>query len=199
VAANLLLVDALDSTREFINEDIDYAVDIGVVERRTSTLGVAHAPARSTVWGDLETSKAPRSTQPLRGACGPALRIAVRQPTACLRPLARKSASIPETEAGLPAAAIDHRVLIGPSLKFALLAACKAGVYLRCVPPIECAAGARDADLRAASGGVFELDGQPRVHGKPGGSNAGFLATGLCEAHALRPFMHSVQPMVHFQ
>jgi 3'(2'), 5'-bisphosphate nucleotidase len=193
LAASFFLVDALDGTKEFVSGGTDYTVNIGLVEHAVPTLGVVYAPARSTVyWGDAVMGTAWRATHPPHGTRGPAVPITVRQPRALLCAVASKSHNTPQTEAWLRAAAIEHRVSIGSSLKFVLIAAGKADVYPRAAPTMEWDTAAGDAVLRAAGGRVFDLDGGLLRYGKPSFLNPGFLATGLYEPAPLRPFMHSV-------
>jgi 3'(2'), 5'-bisphosphate nucleotidase len=200
VDARFFLIDALDGTKEFISGGTDFTVNIALIERGVPTLGVVYAPARSTVyWGDTVAGEAWRATQPPHGERGPAVRIAVRQPTASVCAVASKSHNTPETEAWLRAATIDHRVSIDSSLKFALVAAGEADVYPRAAPTMEWDTAAGDAILRVAGGRVLDLDGRLLVYGKPNFLNPGFLATELYEPPALRPFMRSGEPLEHFK
>ena len=200
VAERFFLVDALDGTKEFVNGGTDYTVNIGLIERGVPTLGVVYAPARSTVyWGDAIAGKAWRATQPPHGARRPAIRMAVRQPRASPYAVASKSHNTPETEAWLRAATIRHRVSIGSSLKFVLVAAGEADVYPRAAPTMEWDTAAGDAVLRAAGGRVLDLDGRLLVYGKPRFFNPGFLATGLYKPAPLRPFMRSIESVEHFK
>jgi 3'(2'), 5'-bisphosphate nucleotidase len=199
-AARFFLVDALDGTKEFISGGTDYTVNIGLVEDGVPTLGVVYAPARATVyWGDVVLGKAWQATHPPHGAGRPAVRITVGKPKSALCAVASKSHNTPETEAWLRASSIKHRVSIGSSLKFVLIAAGEADVYPRPAPTMEWDTAAGDAVLRAAGGRVLDLDGRPLVYGKPSYFNPGFLATGLYEPAPLRPFMRAAAPAKHFE
>src|SRR5438270_699899 len=47
------LVDPLDGTKEFVRGGSDYTVNIGLIERKTPTLGVVFAPATGVLHGGV--------------------------------------------------------------------------------------------------------------------------------------------------
>jgi len=190
VGDRFFLVDALDGTKEFISGGTDYTVNIGLIEGGSPTLGVVYAPARSMLyWGDTQSNQAWQAVQPPHGQRQPQIGISVVQPHRALRAVASKSHNTPETESWLRSAAVTHRVSIGSSLKFVLIAAGEADVYPRPAPTMEWDTAAGDAILRAAGGRVLDLDGKPLMYGKPRFYNPGFLATGRYEPAPLRPHM----------
>jgi 3'(2'), 5'-bisphosphate nucleotidase len=190
VGDRFFLVDALDGTKEFISGGTDYTVNIGLIEHGEPTLGVVYAPARSTLyWGDTQAGQAWQAAQPPHGKRDAVVSISVGQPHRALRAVASKSHNTPETEAWLRTAGVTHRVSIGSSLKFVLIAAGKADVYPRPAPTMEWDTAAGDAILRAAGGRVLDLDGTPLVYAKPRFYNPGFLATGRYEPAPLRPYV----------
>jgi 3'(2'), 5'-bisphosphate nucleotidase len=186
------LVDPLDGTKEFIKRGTDFTVNIGLIENRMPTMGAVYAPARGTLyWGDCAAGEAWRAAQPPHGPRGTAEAITVREPKVPPRAVASKSHNTPETEAWLADAGVTHRVSIGSSLKFVLVASGDADVYPRPAPTMEWDTAAGDAVLRAAGGSVFDLDGRPLAYGKERFFNPGFVATGSYEPARLRPFMTS--------
>jgi 3'(2'), 5'-bisphosphate nucleotidase len=191
VGPKFFLVDPLDGTKEFIMRGTYFTVNIGLIENATPTMGAVYAPARGTLyWGDGVSKKAWRATQPPHGTRGAAQAISVRKPNQPPCAVASKSHNTPETEAWLADAGVQDRILIGSSLKFALVASGDADVYPRPALTMEWDTAAGDALLRAAGGRVFDLDGQPLLYGKERFFNPGFIATGSYEPSRLRSFMH---------
>src|SRR5579862_8947690 len=190
LGACFFLVDPLDGTKEFIQRGTDFTVNIGLIENGSPTLGVVYAPARSEMyWGDVASKQASRGHLPPHGSSSGTRAITVREPATPLCAVASKSHNTPETEAWLAAARVGHRVSIGSSLKFALVASGEADVYPRPAPTMEWDTAAGDAVLRAAGGRVLDLDGRPLEYGKPRFFNPGFIATGPYQPGPLRPFM----------
>jgi 3'(2'), 5'-bisphosphate nucleotidase len=195
VGERFFLVDPLDGTKEFIKRGTDFTVNIGLIENGLPTMGAVYAPARSTLyWGDSVSREAWRAQQPPHGVRGDAQRISVRSPLSPPWAVASKSHNTPETEAWLNGAGVKHRVSIGSSLKFVLVASGDADVYPRPAPTMEWDTAAGDAVLRAAGGRVLDLDGKPLLYGKPRFFNPGFIATGPYEPARLRSYMAASEP-----
>ncbi|MGZ5925126.1 MAG: 3'(2'),5'-bisphosphate nucleotidase CysQ family protein, partial [Rhizomicrobium sp.] len=74
---------------------------------------------------------------------------------------------------------IRQFVSAGSSLKFCLLAAGEADIYVRAGRTMEWDTAAGHAVLNAAGGRVTRLDGEPFLYGKPGFENGPFVARGL--------------------
>jgi 3'(2'), 5'-bisphosphate nucleotidase len=175
VAECFWLVDPLDGTREFIQRNGEFTVNIALIEQGVPVLGLVYAPAL----GRLYTGALGLGAW-LEDAAG-------RRPIHCravppegLTVLASRShgdaAALDDYLAGYQVASRRHA---GSSLKLCLLAAGEADLYPRLGRTMGWDIAAGDAVLRAAGGGVRRLDdGQPLRYGKPGFENPHFVAQG---------------------
>ncbi|GAK46467.1 3'(2'),5'-bisphosphate nucleotidase [Tepidicaulis marinus] len=166
------LVDPLDGTREFINKNGEFTVNIALIEKGEPTCGVVYAPAKQRLFyacgpaqayeqdveantaGDL--SKAP-----------PPRRIKVRAvPETGMVAVASRSHRDQKTDEYLDHYNVTSFITAGSSLKFCLLAAGEADIYPRHGRTMEWDTAAGHAVLSAAGGSVTELDGTPLRYGK---------------------------------
>ncbi len=168
------LVDPLDGTREFINKNGEFTVNIGLIEAGEPVLGVVLAPALGRGWWGAKGAGAVA-----RDAEGVIRPIQVRAcPAAGPTAVASRSHSDAETEAFLDQIGAKERVSAGSSLKFCLVAAGQADVYPRFGPTMEWDTAAGHAVLAAAGGSVTTRAGEPFRYQKPDFRNPGFIARG---------------------
>lgn len=157
------LVDPLDGTREFIDRNGEFTVNVALVEAGVPVLGVVGAPARDVVYcGDR------RATAPNGGAAF-RLDAAGRTPLAArpMRPdrvtvVASRRHGGERLTACLDALAERFevsRVAVGSSLKLCVLAAGEADLYPRLAPTSEWDIAAGHAVLAASGGEVLRVDG----------------------------------------
>lgn len=159
------LVDPLDGTREFVDRNGDFTVNIALVLGKDPAIGVVYAPfsrrlfsgrpgrAEAVLVGDGQDVTGRRPIRVRKGS-GPLVIVASR------------SHRTPETDrfiSRFPAAEI---VSVGSSLKFCLIAGGEADLYPRFGRTMEWDTAAGDAVLRAAGGATTTLDGRPLVYGK---------------------------------
>ncbi|MEX2615056.1 MAG: 3'(2'),5'-bisphosphate nucleotidase CysQ [Alphaproteobacteria bacterium] len=169
------LVDPLDGTKEFLNRNGEFTVNIALVVNRVPVLGVIYAPALGVTYAGVVGVGATRTAD---GAA--ATPIAIRDvPDAGVTVLASRRHGDRDTlEAflkGRPLAGIRNA---GSSLKFCLLAAGEADVYPRFGPTMEWDTAAGHAILLAAGGRVTTEDGEPLLYGKDPLLNPSFIAWG---------------------
>lgn len=156
------LVDPLDGTKEFVNRNGDFTVNIALIEDHQPTFGVVGVPVRQCVYA---------------GTPNGAFRLDANGRTELrTRPMRRDAVTIvasrshrdPRLEAYLSAVqarfAHAESVAVGSSLKFCLLAEGKADFYPRLGPTSEWDTAAAHAVLSAAGGAVQELDGRPLAY-----------------------------------
>lgn len=166
------LVDPLDGTKEFVNRNGEFTVNIALIERGTPVLGLVLAPALDCLYG---------------GASGDgafAWDSLGRRAIACAR--AREggltvvsSRSHGDTEAlerFLAGRPVASSVSVGSSLKFCLVAKGEADLYPRFGRTMEWDTAAGHAVLLAAGGEVTDLAGARLTYGKPGYENPAFIA-----------------------
>jgi len=166
------LVDPLDGTREFVERNGEFTVNIALVAGGMPRLGIVHAPALARTWS---------------GAVGAGAWIedaAGRRAMRC-RAIPAAGASVLASRSHGDGEALDRflagrRVadvwLAGSSLKLALLAEGAADVYPRFGRTMEWDIAAGHAVLAAAGGAVVDLAGRPLRYDKPGFENPSFVA-----------------------
>ena len=173
----LWLVDPLDGTKEFINRNDEFTVNIALIEDGEPTLGVVLAPALGRLFA---------------GAAGLGAWIedsAGRRPIRC-RTVPQEGLTVVASRSHGDAAALEaylgeRKVAAirgaGSSLKLCVLAAGEADLYPRLGRTMEWDIAAGHAVLCAAGGSVTELSGTPLRYGKPGFENPHFVAQGLAD------------------
>jgi len=175
VGVRFWLVDPLDGTREFLNHNDEFTVNIGLIEDRRPTLGVVHVPAKDETFWATEPGKV--WTQREGGVPEP---IAVRRPAeeGVVVTASRRHGDSERLAAFLDGTPVRDRISAGSSLKFCLLAAGRADLYPRFGPTSEWDTAAGHAVLAAAGGSVRTLDGADLLYGKPTFRNPEFIARG---------------------
>ncbi|MEM7763488.1 MAG: 3'(2'),5'-bisphosphate nucleotidase CysQ [Pseudomonadota bacterium] len=150
------LVDPLDGTREFVNRNGEFTVNIALIENHSPVFGVIHAPVLGQSWwggpGLGATSLVDGKTQSLRVRCSSPLTPTV---------LTSRSHLTPAVDAWINRLGPVDVQRIGSSLKFCRLAAGLGDVYPRFGPTSEWDTAAGHAVLCGAGGIVCQWDGTP--------------------------------------
>jgi len=179
-AAEFLIVDPLDGTKEFIRRQGDFTVNIALIRDGVPVHGVVYAPARGRLFCTLPGGGAVEESGPFGDEPDPAAQraLTVRAPADTgLVVVASKSHRTPETDTYIGRYPVKDSRSAGSSLKFCLLACGEADLYPRLGPTMEWDTAAGDAVLRAAGGAVLRLDDlTPLAYGKPEYRNPFFLA-----------------------
>ena len=161
IDTHFALVDPLDGTREFLNRNGAFTVNIALIEKSQPIAGVVHAPAlERTFIGDVDNGA-------FEIKDGEKQNIFVRQAkqdTLCA--VASRSHRDEQTNQFIKQAKVQEIVSIGSSLKFCLLAAGEADIYPRFGRTMEWDTAAGHAVLRAAGGSVTKQDDTPFLYGK---------------------------------
>jgi 3'(2'), 5'-bisphosphate nucleotidase len=151
------LIDPLDGTREFINRNDQFTVNIALIRDGRPALGVVHAPALDTLWFGAtglgawcRQGKDPEISIQVSPAQTEKPRILVSR--------SHRSDAIERLLAGL---ADYEPVRMGSSLKFCVIAAGRADFYPRLGPTSEWDTAAGHALLAAAGGRVTDVRGRP--------------------------------------
>ncbi|TMH96724.1 MAG: 3'(2'),5'-bisphosphate nucleotidase CysQ, partial [Betaproteobacteria bacterium] len=165
VAERFWLVDPLDGTREFVNRNGEFTVNIALVERDTPVLGVVLAPASGRLFAGAAGAGAFVEDESGR-----------RQAITCRRIPATGLTVVSSRSHG----DLAH-VTAGSSLKFCLVAGGQADLYPRFGRTMEWDTAAGHAILRAAGGCVTDLNGAELRYGKPDFANPHFVAMGRQE------------------
>lgn len=168
------LVDPLDGTKEFINRNGEFTVNIALIHNSVPVLGLVFAPALKRLFGGAQGSGAF-----IEDAEG-------RRPIHCREEPAEGLTVVASRSHG-DAEALDRFLTgrkvaalrsAGSSLKLCLVASGEADVYPRLGRTMEWDIAAGHAVLLAAGGSVKTLAGEPLRYGKPGFENPHFAAWG---------------------
>ncbi len=168
------LVDPLDGTKEFLNQNGEFTVNIALIEDGVPTLGVVLAPALGTSYfaddsGAAFTANDGGDARPIRARVVPAV--------GAIAAVSRSHLD-KDSEAYLARHGITNVRGAGSSLKFGLVACGEADVYPRFGRTMEWDTAAGHAVVRAAGGTVRDLAGAEITYGKPGFANPSFIARG---------------------
>ncbi len=178
-AAQFLIVDPLDGTKEFVQRRGDFTVNIALVENGVPVAGVVYAPAKGRMFYTTASGAAVEEHGPFAPDTPGAQHILqMRAPDpAALVVVASKSHRDAATDAFIARFPVAEARSAGSSLKFCLLAAGEADFYPRLGRTMEWDTAAGDAVLRAAGGEVLDFDTHETLrYGKPGYGNPFFLA-----------------------
>ncbi len=171
------LVDPLDGTREFVDRNGQFTVNIALIEDGMPRFGLVGVPTRGQVFvGHVAAGRAECHEE------GSVRKIAGR-PMAPDRPVtvvASRSHGNKRLERYLESLAAAfpgvERRGVGSSLKLCMLAEGGADLYPRLGPTSEWDIAAAHAVLAAAGGAVRQLGGQPITYNKPDILNPDFIA-----------------------
>lgn len=152
------LVDPLDGTKEFINKNGEFTVNIALIENHQPVFGVVGVPVQNVVYtGDAESGAfkyTPAGKEKLEGR---------KMRDGSLTIVASRSHGGERLEGYLDALQAEFgevtRTPVGSSLKLCILAEGAADLYPRLGPTSEWDIAAADAVLRAAGGSVWAVDG----------------------------------------
>lgn len=166
------LVDPLDGTKEFIQRNGEFTVNIALIENGSPILGVVYAPALGRMYTGAQEVGAWLHVQ------GERQHIGCRSiPSDGVDVVASRSHGDAQAlDAFLAGRLVRSLKSAGSSLKICLVAEGQADVYPRLGRTMEWDIAAGHAVLRAAGGQIHALDGQVLQYGKPGLSNPHFYA-----------------------
>jgi len=154
------LVDPLDGTKEFINRNGEFTVNIALIEAHKPVLGAVYVPVQDKLYlGDVEAGEARR----IEGGESEPIQV---------RPVTNKRINVVASrrhggdalQSLMTSLAARFEVAtesVGSSLKFCLIAEGKADLYPRFAPTSEWDTGAAQALVVAAGGQVVNLSFEP--------------------------------------
>lgn len=172
------LVDPLDGTREFLEGNGQFTVNIALVEAGIPILGVVHAPALGLTYRAAQKLGAYRGDEPIwsRPPAQPPLQV-----------VASRSHKDTETERFLERLQRRYGLLevksVGSALKFCLVAEGSAHLYPRFGPTLEWDTAAAQCLVEQAGGSVTDLQGDPLRYNKPDLRNPPFIVTAAGAAY----------------
>lgn len=162
------LVDPLDGTREFVNRNGEFTVNIALIDNRQPVFGVVGVPVRQHVYVGVEGVGAYRLSRQVDEPDRIELNGRPRNDEQPLVVVASRShggerleqylVALEETFGGV------SRTPVGSSLKLCILAEGQADLYPRLGPTSEWDIAAAHAVLAAAGGEVWAADGSPLAY-----------------------------------
>lgn len=163
------LVDPVDGTKEFINRNGEFTVNIGLIENGVPVCGAVFAPAIGRMFvGALGRGAFEASLQ-----AGQTIdqaewqKIAVNPvPETGVKAVASRSHRDEDTEKWLVENGVDEIISAGSSLKFCLIAAGEAHLYPRFGRTMEWDTAAGHGVVLGAGGKVVTKDGAGLMYGK---------------------------------
>ena len=186
------LIDPLDGTREFVNRNGEFTVNIALISNHAPVFGVVHIPVTGVTYTGIENLGASRQ-EPGKVQVG----IQVRQP--CANPIVvvgSRSHANPALLHHLAGIGDYELVSMGSSLKFCLLAEGNADFYPRLGPTSEWDTAAAHAVVNAAGGQIITLDGEALEYNRKDSLlNPEFLVIADASRDWLKPF-RDYQPRV---
>ncbi len=179
VGDSFFLVDPLDGTREFVQRNLDFTVNIALVRNGEPVAGVVYAPASGKLYLGAN-GRAEAAEVDAEGRIVSRRPVHARQGHDPLTVVASRSHMDEETLAYMRRFATAEIVSVGSSLKFCILASGEADLYPRFGRTMEWDTAAGDAVLRAAGGRTVTQDGRPLRYGKAdnGFANPPFVSSG---------------------
>ncbi|MCS6794401.1 MAG: 3'(2'),5'-bisphosphate nucleotidase CysQ [Raineya sp.] len=165
------LLDPLDGTKEFIDKNGEFTINLALIHRNQPVLGFIQVPAlQSVYWAEKGKGTFKREkegiTQKIQGRKNVPIseRIAV---------VSRSHASMEDKKA-LDKFQIKQVIVAGSSLKFCFLAEGKADFYYRHNPTMEWDTAAGQILVEEAGGKVLDEKNQPLTYNKPTLLNGSF-------------------------
>ena len=176
------IVDPLDGTREFVNRNGEFTVNIALIDDQRPVLGVVHVPVRDTTYVGCEGVGAER-----REHGGAAVSIHVSgQSAARARIVGSRSHRGASLDRFLERVGDYDMVPMGSSLKFCVVAEGAADIYPRLGPTSEWDTAAAQAVVEQAGGKVVTLDGKPmKYNAKADILNPHFMVIGSADRNWL--------------
>ncbi|MGB5449759.1 MAG: 3'(2'),5'-bisphosphate nucleotidase CysQ [Woeseiaceae bacterium] len=182
------LIDPLDGTREFVNRNGEFTVNIALVEKNRPVFGVVHVPVQNKTYVGCGGYGAE-----LRDAGQPPRPIQVvaesHEPVRVVGSRSHRGASL---DAYLAALGPHDMVPMGSSLKFCVIAEGGADLYPRLGPTSEWDTAAAQAVVEQAGGSVVTLDGKAmKYNTKADILNPHFFVIGASDRDWLAPLRDS--------
>ena len=150
------LVDPLDGTKEFVNRNGEFTVNIALIDSNRPVFGVVHVPVQDKTYIGCEghgTELRSRGESPVQ------IHVASKssQPIRIVGSRSHRASSL---DSFLEKLGESDIVPMGSSLKFCIIAEGRADLYPRLGPTSEWDTAAAQAVVEQAGGRVLELDGK---------------------------------------
>jgi len=182
------LVDPLDGTKEFINRNGEFTVNIALIDNNTPTLGIINVPINNeTYWGSKVNGSFYSSEN------GDVKQIQVSENYHDRIRIVASRSHPSEMLTSFLEKIVDYEILkVGSSIKFCLIASGQADCYPRFGPTSEWDTAAGEAIVKYAGGSVITTKGKLMAYNlKEGFLNPNFLVSCSCGKIASESFLQS--------
>jgi 3'(2'), 5'-bisphosphate nucleotidase len=184
------LVDPLDGTREFVQRNGEFTVNIALVRQHQPVLGVVHVPVQHLTYWAAEQLGA------FKTAAGHTVTLqASRALTLPMKVVASRSHAGAETQAFLDNLRHDYALEVvskGSALKLCMVAEGAADLYPRLGPTMEWDTAAAQCVVEQAGGRVITLENTPLQYNKEHLLNPFFMVASPAAASLWTPYVHGV-------
>lgn len=167
------LIDPLDGTREFINQNGEFTVNMALIVEHEPVVGVVYAPVRKELYCAVKGRGAT-----MTDAEGRVESLTVRKCPGMPTVMTSRSHQSKQLQEYLNHMSGGRREPMGSSLKFCILAKGEADCYPRFAPTSEWDVAAGHCILREAGGEVLTREGALRYNTKESLVNPAFVAVG---------------------
>ena len=167
------LVDPLDGTKEFINRNGEFTVNIALIENNTPIMGVVYAPVLNKLWYGLKN----HGSFVINDKKNPT-KILKKEPSENTIKIvsSRSHANNEKLKNYLKQFKKYELVNMGSSIKMCLVADGTAHYYPRFGPTMEWDTGAAHAVVKYANGNIYNIDTDKElVYNKKNLLNPGFI------------------------
>lgn len=151
------LIDPLDGTKEFVNRNGEFTVNIALIENQNPVFGVVHVPVQKKTYIGCEGFGAQRINS---DGSRDTIQVAKKSRTP-VRVVGSRSHRGESLDAYLDKLGDCEMIPMGSSLKFCVVAEAAADLYPRLGLTSEWDTAAAQAVVEQAGGSVVTLDGKP--------------------------------------
>jgi len=150
------LIDPLDGTKEFVNRNGEFTVNIALIDSNRPIFGVVHVPVQDKTYIGCEG----HGSELREGGSITSISVAAisGDPVRIVGSRSHRGSSL---DAFLAKVGESDMLPMGSSLKFCVVAEGRADIYPRLGPTSEWDTAAAQAVVEQAGGKVLELDGKP--------------------------------------
>ena len=148
------LIDPLDGTKEFINKNGEFTVNIALISNGEPILGIVYAPVLDILWhGNIKEGSFKTDSD------NSSIKLNVKKPDGTIKVVASRSHSNnPKLDNFLIKYPDYKLVKMGSSIKICLVADGSADIYPRLGPTMEWDTAAAHAVVKFAGGNIYDLD-----------------------------------------
>jgi 3'(2'), 5'-bisphosphate nucleotidase len=169
------LIDPLDGTKEFINGNGEFTINVALIFKGYPLLGVVTVPFSNTIYiGGKEIGAKKMVDNKIER-----IKIRKKNKDDPLKLIASRSHQNDDTREFIGKLNIQEVITYGSSLKFCKIADGEVDIYPRLAPTSEWDTAAAQAVLEGAGGVVVDLNGERLRYGKEKILNPYFIATSL--------------------